>query len=362
MNNSTAGQYLIRRADDVLAQPGIELLPEIENYSRQYQGIVNLPTTHATMLIRLFVKQNTTEDLNQLHIYQNASGLTPIPRQNTTYTAPSPAGNLSSLAPNGSLLGISTSEKLLSFAAKFVPYNQPENYTDRYRVASILGAAGLYSGSYHAPADLNLTLAETIANASITADIRTPSHVRYLSNDWQLTIPSYQGNYATHYAPRAYIAIAGYQQQTVRQTLYPGYKNVGFSSTFSLAANQSLLLTFSGKPLLRPSGFWSLSVYGADQYLIPNSLNRFEIGDRSTNLTYQDGGGLVYGGNANETQDGPFQVLLQDVENPPAANWTGNWVPSTQSFSFILRWYTPTDAMTNGTYVYPKVEVVDSVV
>lgn len=315
------------------AEPGVEKVDARVDGSR-YKAIINLPTTHATSLIRLFVKQNTTEDLNILHTYQNASLLTAIPRD-TSY-ALSPAGNLSSLAPNGSLLGISTPEKLLAFAAKFVPYNQPENSTDRYRVASILGAAGIYDGQYHAQPGLNLTYASAIANASISADIAEPSHVRDLGNDWELTIPSYQGNYGTHYAPRAYIAIGGYQQQTVLQTLYPGYRNVGFSSTATFQPNTSLLFTFSGKPKLKASGFWSLSIYGADQYLIPNSLNRFEIGDRSDNLTYINGG-LVYGSGANSSADGPFQVLLQDVDSPPPSNWTGNWLPADSSISYICK-------------------------
>ena len=331
LNNVLPGQYLIRRADDVLTEPGVVLAKDGDNVVSPYQGYVNLPTTYGTMLIRLFVKQNTTEDLNILHSYQNASSLTEIPR--TITRAASPSGNVTSLGPNGSLLGISTLEKLLQFAASFTPYNQPENYTDRARVAGILGAAGIYDGHYHPLSSINLTQAAVIANASITADINNPSHIRNFTNGWELSIPEYQGNYGENYAPRAYIAINGYQQQTVLQTLYPGYKNIGFSSNFALEANESLLLTFSKKPVLKPSGFWSLSIYGADQYLIKNPLSRFSISDRSTNLTYQNTGEKVNGGNS--TADGPFQVLIQNANVTPPANWTGNWLPGAQSFSFI---------------------------
>lgn len=233
------------------------------------------------------------------------------------------------------MLGISTIEKLLQFAASFTPYNQPENYTDRVRVASILGAAGVYDGAYHPATSVNLTQAATVANASITADISDPLHIRNFTNGWELSISAYQGNYGTYYSPRAYIAINGYQQQTVLQTLYPGYKNIGFSSNFELEANQSLLLTFSRKPVLKETGFWSLSIYGADQYLIKNTLSRYSISDRSTNLTFQGTNDKIYGDGANTTQDGPFQVLIQNVNVTPPANWTGNWLPGAQAFSFI---------------------------
>ena len=157
------------------------------------------------------------------------------------------------------------------------------------------------------------------------------------------------------------MAITGYQQQTVRQTLYPGWQALGFTSQVTLPTGSSLLLTFSGKPKLKTSGFWSYTIYGADQYLIQNSLNRFEQGDRSFDLRYQDGSGTVYGPNANSSHDGPFQVLVQNVNTPPPANWTGNWIPGSQTFSFITRWYVPQDAMTNGSYVYPKVQTIPAI-
>lgn len=157
---------------------------------------------------------------------------------------------------------------------------------------------------------VNLTLASAIANQSITADINDPPHIRDQGNNWQLSIPFYQGNYGTNYAARAYIAIAGYQAQTVRQTLYPGYRNIGFSSVVSLQPGTSLLSAFSGEPKLKATGLWSYTVYGADQYLARNSLNRSEIGDRSYTVTYQYGGGHVYGPEADPRRDGPFQVLV----------------------------------------------------
>lgn len=228
-------------------------------------------------------------------------------------------------------------------------------------MASILGQAGLFGGNYIPPAHLNLTLAAAIANASITAQTSDPANIRYEGNGWELSIPSFQGNFGTNYAPRAYIAITGYQQQTVDQTLYPGYQGLSFN-TLNLAPGKSLLLTWSGKPLLHPSGFWSLTMYGANQYLVPNKLNRPEVGDR-TNLTYEDGS-FVYGPAADTTKDGPFKILVQPADLMPPKNWTSNWLPAPiggGDYSFILRWYVPTEAMTNGTYVYPKAETIPAI-
>ena len=78
-----------------------------------------------------------------------------------------------------------------------------------------------------------------------------------------------------------------------------------------------MLFTFSGKPKLKPAGFWSLSVYGANSYLVPNPINRYEVGDRTYNLTYEDGG-YVYGPQADASKDGQF--LLQPADLVPPKN------------------------------------------
>lgn len=93
-------------------------------------------------------------------------------------------------------------------------------------------------------------MAAVIAHASITADVQNPEHIRSQGNDWELSIPSYQGNYGTNYAAAAYVALFGYQQQRSSQSLYPGYRSLGFTSAFALEDNGPLLLSFSGKPKL----------------------------------------------------------------------------------------------------------------
>lgn len=337
VNGNPPGDYLIRRADDVFAAPGYDNDTRHFN-SSLYKGVVNLPGSYGTMLIRLLLLANTTADLNAVNTYQNATRLTPInrtaPYPVQPYTTPAPP--LTSLALNGSLLGIQTPAQQLEFAARLIPYNQPEVYSERYRVAVNLALAGLYRGHYTQPAGVNLTQAAVIANASITADVQNQTHIRQQSNEWQLSIPEYQGDFTTHYSSTAYVALAGYQQQTVKQTLYPGFRSLGFSSVFTLPTNGALLLTFSSKPKLIKPGFWSLSVYGADQYLIPNSLNQFEVGDRNYDMKYPDGG-YVYGPNANASRDGSFQILVQPANQPPPANWTGNWLPASTTFSWIRK-------------------------
>lgn len=290
------------------------------------------------MLIRLLLIQNTTENLSAVHKYQNDTSLTQVDRAPAEDAEYGITPSLESLALNGSLLGIHTPEQQLEFAARIVPYNPPQVLTEQRRVSQILGIAGLRQDHFSAVETVNLTEAATIANASIAADVHNPDHIQDQGNGWELAIPSYQGNYGTNYAAAAYVALYGYQQQRSVQTLYPGYRSLGFTSNFTLEDDEALLLSFSGKPKLSRahSGFWSLTAYNEDQYLIPNDINRYEVGDRTYNLTYDDGKS-IYGPGADDETDGPFQILVQHADSRPPSNWTSNWLPVSPTFSWIRK-------------------------
>lgn len=103
---------------------------------------------------------------------QDATTLRNVSRSVVTQNDTRPAPPLRSLAPNGTFLGVSGPERQLSFAARLIPYVQPVIYSQRFRVASILGAAGLYNGSFSAPSGVNLTEAAGIANARCVRHLR----------------------------------------------------------------------------------------------------------------------------------------------------------------------------------------------
>lgn len=142
------------------------------------------------------------------------------------------------------------------------------------------------------------------------------------------------------YGARYYIAINGYLQLVPTEAQYPTWAPAQLLGT-SLEARQAYLLTFFGRPPTLPlpgttgsqGGFWSVTAYGPDQFLIDNSLDRYEIGDRS-GIKYSDGS-LVYpsagnmGMNHTSTSGNKqFQVLIQPSDVQPPANWTSNWLPA----------------------------------
>jgi len=130
------------------------------------------------------------------------------------------------------------------------------------------------------------------------------------------------------------VAQNGFLQLDSSEALYPTYVSQMLrTKTVSIRANQAFILDFvGGKPPIIDQGFWSLTVYGPNMFLVPNPLKRYNIGDR-TDLTYSDGSpvylrrlnGSSVPGKAlfsHQEQARPFQILLQPSNLPPPSNWS----------------------------------------
>jgi hypothetical protein len=91
--------------------------------------------------------------------------------------------------------------------------------------------------------------------------------------------------------------------------------------------------------------FWSITAYGADEFLIPNALGRYAIGDRDP-LHYN--------------ADGSLDLWIQ--AHPPAqAMQYSNWLPVKEKSLFLLnaRLYWPQPEALQGAWKMPKVERID---
>jgi hypothetical protein len=78
-------------------------------------------------------------------------------------------------------------------------------------------------------------------------------------------------------------------------------------------------------PAVEPKGFWSITMYGEDQFLVANEINRYSIGDR-TDMKYGEDGSLV--------------IYIQ--HESPGADKESNWLPAPDGiFSLTMRIYLP---------------------
>lgn len=310
-SNTTAGLFLMRYAP--VAGPGVESCHQDCN---GYSGFINAPTLYGTFLARFLVKNNGT-DLERVHEVQNQTAVTPVP----------PSDNLPSRLFASALsvemlndsLPQDTASRIMELTARIHPHNPPRNISDLPHVNRMLWKAGIHHGRYQ-PSTQNLSAVAQRAVQSVQAAASSPENRVDLGNGWRGLEPAVQGDYGVVYKMRAYVARFGYLALTASEALYPSYYSPEtHDTTLNLEANEAFVVTFAGKPPLTPHGFWSLTAYNAQQYLIDNPLDRYALGDRSS-LTYPDGT-LVYGGRSDE-EDRPFQLLVQPYDIQPPKNWT----------------------------------------
>ena len=148
------------------------------------------------------------------------------------------------------------------------------------------------------------------------------------------------GDFNTEYAYRALVALAGLGANTVEVALYPKIEQDADGNT--LTGENSYILHFESSTQVLAGGFWSVTAYGDDDFLIDNPINRYCINDRS-------------GLQAND--DGSVDVILSE----DAPQNTINWLPvGAGGFHLFMRIYTPdmealeTWMATTITEIYPS--------
>lgn len=136
------------------------------------------------------------------------------------------------------------------------------------------------------------------------------------------------GDFGTAYTYRALIALAGLGANTVDIAIYP--KTDVDETGAELTGGKTYLLHFENMPPTLEGGFWSVTAYGNDDYLIDNPLNRYCINDRSDFVL---------------NDDGSLDIILAK-EQPENIQ---NWLPvSEDTFHLFMRIYLPDmDALTN---------------
>ncbi|KAH8676446.1 hypothetical protein BGZ60DRAFT_402643 [Tricladium varicosporioides] len=354
VNSNKPGTYLLRRVQDVGVPYGLNTT----NPPPGYAGIINSPTTYGFILIRILLL-NRGSDIDMVKAYQIAFNTELVERNYTSPPQP-PALTVGLLAQG---LSGSNEEKVLQLTARLAPYNPPEEVEMIGNVTRILELAGLKNGTYTQPADTNLTDATAVARLSVRAELMKPYLQQNFGNNWHQLIPEVSGNFGSDFAVRAYIAETALAQLTTEQALYPTFSPPNATDELlNVGADEAVMFTFSGKPPV--VGFWSLTIYGEDFYLIPNEVGVYSLGDRS-NITFADGAKIYSGGgvwnSTGDIRDGQFQILVQPANVVPPGNWTGNWLPAPSGggkFLVNLRWYGPTGGLSDGKYVYPVVSTL----
>ena len=129
------------------------------------------------------------------------------------------------------------------------------------------------------------------------------------------------GDFGTEYTYRAMVALVGLGANTVDVAIY--HKTAVDETGAALTGEKKYTLHFETLPPTLEGGFWSVTAYGEDDFLIDNSIDRYCINDRS-------------GFKLNA--DGTLDIIL----SKDAPEDTSNWLPvSDGEFHLFMRIYVP---------------------
>jgi hypothetical protein len=162
-----------------------------------------------------------------------------------------------------------------------------------------------------------------------------------LQRGWS-TPPANLGQYGTDYSVRAGVAMIGLGANLPADAVYPTARLDATGKP--LEGKHRYRIHFNpaqGPPV---NAFWSLTVYGDDDFVIDNPQQRYALGDRDP---------LIF------NPDGSLDILLQ--ADAPAENMRNNWLPIKLDRPFLLsaRLYWPQMAILKGRWSMPGIERLD---
>jgi hypothetical protein len=149
------------------------------------------------------------------------------------------------------------------------------------------------------------------------------------------------GVYGNAYAKRAIVAQWGLGANLPEDAIYPA--NLGDQSGQPLDGASKYRLHFDKAALPPARAFWSVTLYDADGFAVPNPLNRSALSSWMP-LKYN--------------ADGSLDLYFQNER--PGADQDANWLPAPKgAFNLLMRLYAPKAEALNGSWDPPPVQQAD---
>lgn len=231
--------------------------------------------------------------------------------------------------------GVAILGRLAELLAKYPPH------ANDYPILARLRALGIAPGSAFDASKLDKAICAAInagANDAYAAMERSLTTLGQPLGDWSVSLENI-GTYGTSYKRRAVCAMAGLGANLPEDAVYP-FAFVDAEGN-ALTGSENYVLHFANGQLPPAGAFWSITLYGADNYQVPNAIDRFAIGDRDP-LRFN--------------ADGSLDLYVQ--ADSPGKDREANWLPSPKGerFDLTMRIYLPKNELFDGAWVPPRVE------
>jgi len=326
-------------------QGGTYLLagPEWNGQVPKGMTLLKSPTDMVWLIGR--TQTNGTADFATVHELQNRLRLSKWPQPPDSLSASTdskrdaqPSWQVStepSLTPVAQMKALNTTEffnRLMKLMVSNPPSPEDAPLLARLAQLEIKPGQAVHLSASNA---LSFSLGRWIANQRVMKALNTKAQ----DGSWSYP-PSNLGRYGTDYNTRAAVAMVGLGANLPEDAMYPN--TVLDHQGQALNGKHRYRLHFAANALPPVKAFWSITAYGADEFLIDNPLQRFAIGDRDP---------LVF------NADGSLDLWVQATP-PSQKEAAANWLPVQMGAPFLLnaRLYWPEDKALNGQWKMPVVE------
>jgi hypothetical protein len=286
------------------------------------------------------IQTNGPDDFARVHQWQQQLKAVPLSRFGSAYTPPAgrvdptidmktpPVVQVARLSP----------QAFFALAADSMRYNPP--HAADYAMLARMERLGLVAGQRFDLAQASPVVQRALARAAPDAlkRIVERGRFRYARKDGWSYAQANVGTYGNDYLMRAFIAYAGLGALPPEEAIYPSA--VTDKEGQPLTGASRYVLHFDKSQLPPAQAFWSLTMYGADQFFIANPIHRYAIGDRDK---------LAF------NADGSLDLYIQ--KDSPGADKQSNWLPAPAGpFSMNLRLYLPRPQATDGRWQVPALQ------
>jgi len=287
---------------------------------------------------------NGPADYDNVHKIQDGYKLTPLSHWGSTYTPPASVptdptvdNKTSALMQVNKMDGVEMLSRLAELMAKQPPHSN--DYPILFRMRQI----GLEPGKPFQASKLDPALVTTInaaakdALADLERSGKSGAGVGTHINGWFYQTNTV-GTYGTAYKLRAMGTLIGLGVNLPEDAVYPASFVDGDGNPYS--GTKRYVLHFDKGKLPPANAFWSVTLYDKDGFQVPNSINRFAIGDRDK-LKFN--------------ADGSLDLYIQN--GPPGGDRGSNWLPAPEGeFNLAMRLYSPRREVMDGTWTPPPVK------
>lgn len=285
---------------------------------------VESPYDRVWIIQRTYADNDSAKDMQRVNRIQDDITVIPLseyPRKH--WTAEAPANPDTTIDYPTLPSGMAYYDRLGDLLAEFPPPAADQPMLDQ------LAAIGVGPGR-HPSTDPSLD-ADTIAGmtaaiadgpAAVLDDVRALYGATFARDNGYLVQRT--GTYGTDYRLRAVVTQVGLGALQPEQSIYPLALLDRTGQPLTGAKKYAVHVPAGGFPPITDTGFWSLTLYDNDGFIIPNEIDRYAINDR-TDLHYN--------------ADGSVDLYLQ-AERPTDPAQAQNWLPTpTGAYRVIWRTY-----------------------